>query len=333
MSKYDYSVRDFILAFRNHLGSPNTRRQYLRDVKDFLSWMERVKGSSTPKVCRGIGFKDLEAYLTDRTGRGAGICALDRARSAIRAFFGHLGRLGVVAVNPVDKLQSMKRPKSSRTTPTVGEVNDVLDHVRDSHPFWPSRDQAICELCYEGLTESDLIALDVADIDWSEGTVRRLSDRQRIPIGPLACQSLKVWVDERAARLQQKELGPDHTPALFIGFSLKRRKNPEFQGRIDPRTVCHVIQRIRPGWNASLLRDACGVHMLDEGATDRVVATQLGIGVGAVDRLLKMATRERGETVMKTHPRATLPACDEALEGDQISFPPSFFDPQCSSEE
>jgi len=328
MNNNPYSVRCFVKNFCKHLRSPNTRRQYCRDVEDFLSWVEGVKGSSTDEVFRGIGFKDLEAYFTDRTRRGAGTCALDRARSALRAFFGYLGRLEVVAVNPVDSLESMKRPKSrGRPTPTVGEVNRILDQVRDSHPFWPSRDQAIFELCYEGLTESDLIALNVADINWTDGTVWRFSDRRRIPIGPMACQSLKVWLDERAARLRQKELSPDHTPALFIGFSLKRRKDPEFRGRMDPRTVCHVIQRIRPGWNAALLRDACGVHMLDEGATERVVATQLGIGVGAVNRLLKMSTRKRGETVMQTHPRATLPAWDQVLEGEQLSFPSSFFGP------
>jgi site-specific recombinase XerD len=221
----------------------------------------------------------------------------------------------------------MKQKQNVHLPPSVREVNKILDQVRDSHPFWPSRDQAIFELCYEGLAESDLIALDVSDIYCAEGAVLRHSDRKWIPIGPLARQSLGIWLDERAARLRQNGLDPGHTPALFIGSSLQRLNDPKIQGRIETRTVCRIIQRIRPGWNARLLRDACGVHMLDEGAPALIVAAQLGVGVGAVDRLLKMATKKRGEIVSQTHPRATLPAWDQVLDGEQVPFPRSFFDP------
>lgn len=320
------SIGSYLRVFCNHLKSTHTRRQYRRDVEDLLSWMARVKGSTATEVFAQLDYEDMEAYLEDRVRRGAGSSTLCRARSAISSFYNHVGRLDLVLDNPFDHLGSMKRPKHTRNPPSVREVNDILDHVGDSKPFWPSRDQAIFELCYEGLPESDLIALDVADIDWAEEAVLRHSDRKKVPIGPLALKSLQIFVEERAARLQKKALGPDTTPALFIGLSLKRLNNLEIQGRIDPRTVCRVIQRIRPGWNARLLRDACGVHMFDKGAEDRIVAEQLGVELAAVDRLLKMATRERGETVMETHPRATLPAWDQVLGGEQISFPRSFFE-------
>ena len=60
--------------------------------------------------------------------------------------------------------------------------------------------------------------------------------------------------------------------------------------------------------------------MLDEHAPVLIVATQLGVGVGAVDRLLKMTTKKRSEIVSHTHPRATLPALDQVLDGEQVPF-------------
>jgi hypothetical protein len=67
--------------------------------------------------------------------------------------------------------------------------------------------------------------------------------------------------------------------------------------------------------------------MLDNEAPPISVAIQLGVEVGVVARLLKMATKRRGETVTKTHPRATVSAWDQVLEGEQIPLLGSSFDP------
>ncbi|MGA2730857.1 MAG: site-specific integrase [Terracidiphilus sp.] len=321
------SIQTYIDGFSKGLKNAQTRRQYRQDLEVFAGWVARVKKSNAIEVVALLKPKDIKAYLQYRASCKAGHSVLRKARSATKAFYKHLGDQRLITDNPVDGLESMKQPVHLHRPPSVSDVNRTLDQVRDLHPFWPARDQAIFELCYEGLAEADLIALNVAEIDLAEGAVWRHSKRMMIPIGPMATQSLAIWVKERAARLRQNGLEPDCTPALFIGSSLQRLDDPKIQGRIEPRTVCHVIKRIRPGWSARLLRDACGVHMLDNEAPPISVAIQLGVEVGVVARLLKMATKRRGETVTKTHPRATVSAWDQVLEGEQIPLLGSSFDP------
>ncbi len=289
----------------------NTRKKYRCPLKDFACWVAREKASSLIEGLGSLEYQDIEEYLTHLALSGASFSTLTRARSAIASLFDYLGRKGRVLDNPTEDIESIKRHKHIRMVPSVDEVNEVLDSIGDRNPFWPSRDQAIFELCYEGLAESDLVALDTSDIDRKQKSALRHSDGKRIPLGPFALKSLQIWLDERAARLARKKLASNSTPALFIGFTLKGIKDPNSGARIDPHTVFSVIKRIRQDWNARLLRDACGVHMLDEGASPLIVAAQLGVEISAIDRLMELATKQRGEKVQSTHPRARLPKIDE----------------------
>ena len=273
----------------------NTRKKYRCPLKDFACWVAREKASSLIEGLGSLEYQDIEEYLTHLALSGASFSTLTRARSAIASLFDYLGRKGRVLDNPTEDIESIKRHKHIRMVPSVDEVNEVLDSIGDRNPFWPSRDQAIFELCYEGLAESDLVALDTSDIDRKQKSALRHSDGRRIPLGPFALKSLQIWLDERAARLARKKLASNSTPALFIGFTLKGIKDPNSGARIDPHTVFSVIKRIRQDWNARLLRDACGVHMLDEGASPLIVAAQLGVEISAIDRLMELATKQRGE--------------------------------------
>jgi site-specific recombinase XerD len=285
---------------------------YCKSCRSVCCQEARFKGSATIAVLSELGYKGIEAYIKDRRSRKAKPPTLRKARSAIKSFYKYLGNQGLVVDNPVNGLESMKQSARVQETPSEREVNAALDQVGNCNPYWPARDQAIFELCYEGLSESDLVALNLFDIDLARGAVHRHPDGKPIPIGPMAQQSLRIWLSERAQYLRRNNYAEEHSPALFIGF--KHLDDAKIRGRIEPRTVCHIIQRIRPGWSPRLLRNACGVHMLNHGASPLIVAHQLGVGLGAVGRLLKMATKRRGEVIRQTHPRATPPPWDHGIE-------------------
>lgn len=149
------------------------------------------------------------------------------------------------------------------------------------------RDAAIVETLYAtGIRVGELVGLDVADIDFSNRTLKVTGkgNKQRVvPFGAPAARALETWIDEgrpalmaRAARMHRATFEPQrHTDArraLFLGV---------YGARLATAMACTIVHREAeragvPDISPHALRHSAATHMLDGGADLREVQEMLG---------------------------------------------------------
>ncbi|GFP20569.1 integrase/recombinase XerD, partial [Candidatus Hakubella thermalkaliphila] len=155
---------------------------------------------------------------------------------------------------------------------SVQQVERLLDVVGSSTAI-DLRDKAILELLYaSGLRVSELISLEVSDVDLQAGLVRCLgkgSKERIVPVGSKAIASLKKYLAHGRHRLDKKSL-------QFSLFLNNRGGKLSRQGvwKILKKYV-HLAQ-IKEKVSPHTLRHSFATHLLENGADLRSVQEMLG---------------------------------------------------------
>lgn len=224
------------------------------------------------------------------------------AFSALRGFFDFLVLRQHIASNVI---KTLDLPKLERTLPeflTTTQVNTLLDKPAavpksKQAPEWmAARDAAILELFYStGIRLSELVALDVRDVDPITETVRVLGkgSKERIcPVGGPALEAISRY----------RSVAGVHAGALFINKSRKR---------LSARSVWLAMKKYleAAGLPATLsphkLRHSFATHLLDNGADLRSVQSLLGHASLSTTQIYTHVTAERLKRAYEqSHPRA-----------------------------
>ena len=196
--------------------------------------------------------------------------SVQRRLSAVRSFLTYLGGEGLlIRGNPAEGVQA---PKANRHLPgilSVEQMNTLLD-IQGDDPL-TLRDRAIMELMYSsGLRLSELVGLDVSDVDLRDRTVRmngKGSKQRIVPVGSKALEAIQRWL--RARRTLSKWLGP----ALFVGRSAERLTPRNVQMR-----VAYWAKRQGLGVHVHphMFRHSCATHLLESSRDLRAVQEFLG---------------------------------------------------------
>lgn len=164
------------------------------------------------------------------------------------------------------------------------------------------RDLAMLELLYaSGIRVSELVGLDVDDVDRSRRVVRVLgkgAKERTVPLGVPALRALDRWLQGGRPLLATDASGP----AVFLGARGRR---------IDPRTVRAVVHAAAaavpdaPDIGPHGLRHSAATHMLEGGADLRTVQEMLGHASLATTQIYTHVSVERlRATYEQAHPRA-----------------------------
>jgi integrase/recombinase XerC len=162
------------------------------------------------------------------------------------------------------------------------------------------RDRLIVELLYgTGIRVSELIGLDVDDIDNDRRTLRVLgkgNKERTVPFGTPAEAALREWLTTGRPSLAGTKTGA----ALLIGAR---------GGRLDPRTAREVVHRATGSAATSVgphaLRHSAATHLLEGGADLRVVQELLGHASPVTTQRYTHVTVERLRAAFEqAHPRA-----------------------------
>jgi integrase/recombinase XerC len=292
-----------------------------RWVEQFISYLE-VERSASPRTViayrhaleRFRAFRDREVAwqsVTVSEFREFLLACMkeDMARSyvrltfaALRSFYRFLTERAGLPANP---LKEVSLPKLERKLPivlSVAQVGELLDKAnqiqkKNQAPAWAiSRDTAILELFYSsGLRLSELVALDVADVDVYAESVRVLGKGRKervVPVGDLALQAIQKYRQHAGV----------HAGPLFIS---KLRK------RISARSVWVILKKHVENTSIQLpisphkLRHSFATHLLDNGADLRSVQTLLGHANLSTTQIYTHVTVERLKKAYNdSHPRA-----------------------------
>src|SRR6185503_11089259 len=121
-----------------------------------------------------------------------------RKLAAIRSWFRFLRRRGVVAANPAQQIRGPRLPHKLVSFLPIDETVALMETRAGGAT---ARDVAIVELLYaSGLRVSELVGLDLRDLDMAEMTVRVLgkgSKERIVPFGGAAEQALRAHLGAR----------------------------------------------------------------------------------------------------------------------------------------
>jgi integrase/recombinase XerD len=221
---------------------------------------------------------------------------------------------GLLGSDPSEEVGAPRVPQGIPKALTEAEVEALLDAVPGDGPR-PRRDRAILELLYAGgLRISELVGLDLGDVDLYDGLVRVLGKGNKERVAPLG-RTAREAVGDYLTTGRPELAGRTSTPALFLNAR---------GGRLTRQGAWLIVRAAgdRAGLRGRLfphvLRHSCATHMLDRGADIRVVQELLGHASLSTTQVYTKVSPERLRAVYEAaHPRAGAGNRGPAREGRQ----------------
>ncbi|MEJ3404232.1 tyrosine recombinase XerC [Rathayibacter sp. YIM 133350] len=302
-------LHDAIDRFAGYLAlergySPHTIRAYRSDLVELAAFAAAAGASEV----RDLSLNLLRDWLWRSTEQQAARTTIARHAASARAFTAWLTRTSQLEGDPGIRLRS---PKPAQTLPRVitrsqmdGLLEGLAARAEEGEPVG-LRDLAVIELLYaSALRVSELVGLDVDDIDFDRLTVRvtgKGSKQRVVPFGVPAASALSDYLRRGRPALATRSDAPD-VAAAFLGARGRR---------VGVRTVYALVAGLLadvPGTGPSgphALRHTAATHLLDGGADLRAVQELLGhASLGTTQIYTHVSTERLRESYRLAHPRA-----------------------------
>ena len=291
---------DIVDSFLHHLEyerrlSPRTIEHYGRDITSVGSFL----------ACHGITHWHtadshiIRLYITEQHHNGKGSRSLQRTLSSLRTFYRYLIRQGLANSNPARAVRPPRAPRRLPKTLHVDQVGALLVPA-GGETHLQVRDRAILELFYSsGLRLSELVELDLSDVDFDDRTVRVVGKGNKtriLPIGTCALQAVQKWIVVRAKMVVSA------APALFVSRFGKRLSARAVQLRL--KTWCRdkgLSLQLHP----HMLRHSFASHFLESSGELRAVQELLGhSNISTTQIYTHLDFQHLADIYDKAHPRA-----------------------------
>ena len=299
-------IDNFIIYLQTEKNaSARTIDNYQRDLFDGLAFFAASLEKSETEVQPGeLDYRSFRRYLAAAKKKGLAKSTIARRLAAWRSFYKYLQREAVVADNPAAKLAN---PRLNKHLPVFLDESEATLLVEAPDLGTPAglRDRAMLETLYAaGLRISELVALNLQDLDLSAGLVRVMGKRARerlAPLGAPACAALQDYL--RYARLVLLAKAPmSFENAVFLNRFGQRITDRGVRKLLDKyvEQVC-LERKISP----HALRHSFATHLLNAGADLRSVQEMLGHVSLSSTQIYTHVTNVRLQKVYReTHPRA-----------------------------
>jgi integrase/recombinase XerD len=286
--------------------SVNTLAAYRRDLTRYSTFLA-ARGVLD---ARRVDDRMVAAFIgglsasTHGDGKPYRATSVVRTLASVRSFHRFLMREGEADRNPA---VLVPRPRLPRALPRPISVEDVARLVAapDGGTVAGLRDRAMLETLYgAGLRVSELVGLDVDDVDLEKGSLRVLGKggkERDVPLGRYACDAVGGYLTRARPSLATSR----SRAALFLnrrGGRLSRQGCSKVLAQQARRAG--ISKRVTP----HTLRHSFATHLLEGGADVRVVQELLGHASVATTQVYTLVTREHlREVYFTTHPRARRP--------------------------
>jgi integrase/recombinase XerD len=283
--------------------SRNTLEAYRRDLTRYARYLEQrgIRDATAVDEATVAGFVASLSGAEYAEGRRYRASSVARALAAVRSLHSFLWREGDVAVDPAEGVARPRVPKNLPRPLPVSDVEAILAAPPEGEVSG-IRDRAILETLYgAGLRISELVGLDVDDVDLDEGSVRVLgkgSKERVVPLGRMAAQAVASYLSRARPALARDASGA----ALFLNARGGRLTRQGVTGILKKAAArAGVRKRVTP----HTLRHSFATHLLEGGADVRVVQELLGHATLATTQIYTLVTSERlREEYFSAHPRA-----------------------------
>lgn len=293
-------MADYLLHLQHvKRASAHTISGYQRDLSQLHEWLCATEHPGAARLAK-IDTYALRGFLASRYEKDSSTTVL-RKRSAIRSFLRWAKREKRIAQSPADMLDGPKRPKSLPKSVSVDEAFSLCA-VPNAEVADGLRDRAIIELLYgAGLRISELIGLDLHDVDLERLTVRVFGKGRKervVPFHAKCLSAMQMWLQRGRPQL----VSAVEETALFVGARGKRLND-----RVVRRSLEHYGAQVgaRGRVHPHKLRHAFATHLLEGGADLRGIQELLGhASLATTQRYTHVDLARLMQVYDGAHPRA-----------------------------
>ena len=276
--------------------SEHTVNNYRRQLEKLLAFCQNMGYNNWQQ----ISSQDVRMLIAKQHRQGAAPSSSALLLSASRRFLEFLLSEKKIKLNPAVGVRGPKKGKRLPKNIDVDNLNYFLDQMPQSEPL-EIRDKAIMELLYSsGIRLSELSAMNVDDLSFSDQTLRVLGKGNKVrevPFGKSAKNILYQWLKERNILVSDAS-----EKALFISRQGNRLGNRAIQQRL-----AHWGKQL--GLNDRLhphkLRHSCATHVLESSSDLRAVQELLGhASIATTQIYTHLDFQHLAKTYDAAHPRA-----------------------------
>ncbi|MFO8102475.1 MAG: site-specific tyrosine recombinase XerD [Dehalococcoidia bacterium] len=283
--------------------SPNTLSAYRNDLRQFINFIDtNLAQKGVPANWASVDRDMLLNYLLEMKERKYSPATIGRKTAAIKSFFGFLVQENILKEDPTENLAGVKVGQSLPTILSISQVEKLLSQPANQSTPESKRDKAMLEMLYAtGMRVTELISLNINDVNLDDGYVRCLgkgSKERIIPFHEQALKSLKLYMEEARPLITNK-----HESALFVNRRGQRLTRQGFWGILKGYAKAVGIgKEITP----HTLRHSVATHLLQSGKMNlRELQEFLGHANIATTQIYTHLTSEHVRRVYESsHPRA-----------------------------
>jgi integrase/recombinase XerC len=287
----------YLDTLRRASASVHTVRNYASDLEQFHDYLALA---GEPPGPAGIDALLIREWMASLYAADLARVTIRRKLSALRGFLEYCVREALIAINPATLVLTPKIPKKLPEVPSEDQTMALLDGAesgRFPRPH-PQRDQALLEMLYGcGVRVSELVGMNLNDVDFSQGWVRvrgkRKKERQ-VPIPEQALSVLKAWIEVRSAQ-------PDE-PAIFLNHRGQRLTDRGASLIVKMYSVALLGDS---AMHPHSLRHAYATHLLRAGADLRAIQELLGhASLSTTQKYTQLTLLDLMKVYDAAHPRA-----------------------------
>ena len=271
--------------------SKNTLTAYRNDIRTFSNW---YKGNSLLEVER----VDLLDYLADRLKQGFSSRSTARSLSSLRAFYSHLTVRHNLKEDPTSRVESPKLGRSLPKTLSEEEVERLIQ-APDVDDDIGLRDRAMLELIYAcGLRVSELISLDILNINLRQGVIRVIGKGEKERLVPMGEEALH-WIERYINKSRPNFIKADNKiTEVFLSKRGKAMTRQTFWYRLkEYAQLASINKELSP----HTLRHAFATHLINHGADLRTVQLLLGHSSLSTTQIYTEVARHRMKELHNEH--------------------------------
>jgi integrase/recombinase XerC len=298
MSELGQQIEQYLQELARSGSSPHTIAAYSSDLRQFLEYLSPP--GEEPPAPAAIDLLTLREWLAWLYGQKLTTVSMRRKLAAVRSLFHFMSAQGVVTVNVAKLVRTPKAPKKLPEVMTPEQTNALVDGVaadQFDRPF-PVRDRALFEVLYGcGLRISELVGLNLEDIDRTEGWLRvrgKGRKERQVPMPGQAASALERYLGDR--RVVRDE------PAVFLNY---------LGARLTTRGVSKIVKMYAtlisgdPSIHPHAFRHAYATHLLADGADLRAIQELLGHAqLSTTQKYTQVSLTNLMAVYDKAHPKA-----------------------------
>ena len=269
----------------------NTISAYQRDLSNLFDFCLKNKISETSAIDSDI----LNLFVMELRHKAISSKSIRRYLSSIRGFLDYLVKEEILTENNAKNIQS---PKISHSLPKTIDFDDLKRLLSvQSKSYQELRSITMIEIMYScGLRVSELVKLNISDMDLSEGFVRVKGKGGKMRFSPIGSDAIK------AIRLYLAKRPNAETRALFVNNNENRISSRTVQNTVKIRALeVGISVNIHP----HMLRHAAATHFLQSSHDLRSVQEFLGHkSIKSTQVYTHLDFLELSKVYDKFHPRA-----------------------------